>query len=112
MSIAQSIPGIPPVESEAPAATPKKRRTALIVLPLLTALALAGSGTAYAFGHGKQSTDDAQVEGHVTSVAPRVAGLVKSVLVKDNQSVKAGDLLVELDDRDFAAKAAAARADL
>src|SRR5438128_1769236 len=43
------------------------------------------------------STDDAYVNGHVTFVAPRVAGQVMKVLVDDNYRVKKGDLLVELD---------------
>jgi membrane fusion protein (multidrug efflux system) len=43
------------------------------------------------------STDDAYVNGHVTFVAPRVTGQVKEVLVDDNQRVKKGDLLVQLD---------------
>ncbi len=43
------------------------------------------------------STDDAYVNGHVTFVAPRVAGYVTAVLVDDNQRVKAGDLLAQLD---------------
>ena len=41
------------------------------------------------------STDDAYVNGHVTFVAPRVAGYVTAVLVDDNQRVKAGDLLAQ-----------------
>jgi membrane fusion protein (multidrug efflux system) len=43
------------------------------------------------------STDDAYVNGHVTFVAPRVPGQVTNVLVDDNQRVKKGDLLVQLD---------------
>ena len=43
------------------------------------------------------STDDAYVNGHVTYVAPRVAGQVSHVLVDDNERVKKGDLLVQLD---------------
>ena len=43
------------------------------------------------------STDDAYVNGHVTFVAPRVAGQVSRVLVDDNDRVKKGDLLVQLD---------------
>jgi membrane fusion protein, multidrug efflux system len=43
------------------------------------------------------STDDAYVNGHVTFVAPRVAGQVSRVLVDDNYRVKQGDLLVQLD---------------
>ena len=47
------------------------------------------------------STDDAYVNGHVTFVAPRVPGQVMKVLVDDNQRVKKGDLLVQLDKEPF-----------
>ena len=47
------------------------------------------------------STDDAYVNGHVTLVAPRVPGQVMKVLVDDNQRVKKGDLLVQLDKEPF-----------
>ena len=43
------------------------------------------------------STDDAYVNGHVTYVAPRVSGQVASVFVADNNIVRKGDLLLELD---------------
>jgi membrane fusion protein (multidrug efflux system) len=48
-----------------------------------------------------QTTDDAYVGGDVTDLAPRVSGLIADVAVTDNQEVRAGDLLVKLDDRDF-----------
>jgi membrane fusion protein (multidrug efflux system) len=47
------------------------------------------------------STDDAYVNGHVTLVAPRVSGQVKRVLVDDNDPVKKGDILVQLDKEPF-----------
>lgn len=47
------------------------------------------------------STDDAYVNGHVTFVAPRVSGHVTTVLVDNNQRVKKGDLLVQLDKEPF-----------
>jgi membrane fusion protein (multidrug efflux system) len=59
-----------------------------------------------------ESTDDAFIEGHVTFVAPRVAGQVIRLLVRDNQRVKEGDLLVEIDPADYQAKVAQARANL
>jgi len=89
----------------------KKPSRAKIVLPALLAVAAVGVGTATWLGRGKEATDDAQVEGHVASVAARVPGQVKRVLVKDHQQVKAGEALVELDDRDLATRLAAARAD-
>src|SRR5450631_427132 len=47
------------------------------------------------------STDDATIEAHVIAVSAKVAGHVARVLVDDNQPVQAGDLLAELDPRDF-----------
>lgn len=77
------------------------------------AVAAVGFGSyRYISTRGTESTDDAQVEGHVSTVAARVSGQVKRVLVRDNQHVKVGDVLVELDDADYGAKLASARADL
>jgi membrane fusion protein (multidrug efflux system) len=56
------------------------------------------------------STDDAYVNGHVTFVAPRVAGQVSRVLVDDNYRVKKGDLLVQLDKEPFQVQVAIKRA--
>src|ERR1700688_971698 len=52
-----------------------------------------------------QSTDDAFIEGHIIPVSAKVAGRVQSVYVVDNQAVKKGDPVVELDPRDFDAAA-------
>ena len=57
-----------------------------------------------------ESTDDAYVGGAVTVIAPKVAGLIAEVAVTDNQAVRAGDLLVKLDDRDYRAALAKATA--
>lgn len=97
-------------EPEAPAVT-KRRRAPFVLVGLLV---VAGGVATYIYVSrlGKEKTDDAQVEAHVGSVAARVAGQVKRVLVRDNQEVKAGDLLVELDDRDQQVRLVAARADL
>jgi membrane fusion protein (multidrug efflux system) len=60
----------------------------------------------------RESTDDAQVQGHVTQVAARVGGHVQAIHVKDNQPVKAGDVLVEIEGRDYQIAVARAEADL
>ena len=97
---------------EAPAVPATTRPRAKILLAaLIGAAAIAGVGS-YALSRGTETTDDAQVEGHVSNVSSRVAGQVRRVLIKDNQQVKAGDVLVELDDRDYAARLAAAKADV
>jgi membrane fusion protein, multidrug efflux system len=59
-----------------------------------------------------ESTDDAFIDGYVTLISPRVPGQVARLMVTDNQEVKAGDVLVEIDPRDYEARAAQARADL
>ena len=51
------------------------------------------------------STDDAQVDGHIVPISAKISGSVLEVLVRDNQAVKAGDVLVRIDPRDFQAKA-------
>jgi len=62
--------------------------------------------------HNRVSTDDAQVDGHITPMASKVYGNVLEVLVDDNQPVKAGQVLVRLDPRDYQAKVDQARAAL
>ncbi|WP_232438244.1 HlyD family secretion protein [Burkholderia ubonensis] len=52
-------------------------------------------------GRGTEITDDAYITADFTLVAPKVSGLISKVSVEDNQRVRAGDLLAEIDDRDF-----------
>jgi membrane fusion protein (multidrug efflux system) len=61
---------------------------------------------------GKESTDDAQVDAHVTPISARVGGTVARISVKDNQMVEAGAVLVELDQRDYQVAVEKARAEL
>jgi membrane fusion protein (multidrug efflux system) len=59
-----------------------------------------------------ETTDDAFIESHVTFVSPRVSGPVVKVLAQDNQHVKAGDVLLEIDPRDYQSLVNQAAADL
>jgi membrane fusion protein, multidrug efflux system len=59
-----------------------------------------------------ESTDDAYVGGEVTTLSFKVAGLIETVAIVDNQSVKAGDLLLKLDDRDYRAQLARTEANI
>ena len=77
------------------------------------ALLLALGAVAWAWStSGKESTDDAQVDAHVTQMAARVGGTVTRVAVDDNQLVEAGTVLVELDPRDYQVAVDKARAEL
>ena len=58
-----------------------------------------------------ESTDDAQIDGHLNPVSARVSGHVQQLLVNDNQFVKAGDTVVQIDPRDYQVLVARAQAD-
>ena len=76
------------------------------------AVILVGAGAAWYFFHGRVTTDDAQVDGHITPIASQVYGNVSQVLVLDNEHVKAGQVLLRIDPRDYQAKVAQAEAAL
>src|SRR5580693_7747641 len=61
---------------------------------------------------GRVSTDDAQVDCHITAVAPLVPGYVVQLLINDNTPVKQGDLLVQIDARPYQAEVEQAKANL
>jgi len=94
------------------AAPRKKPPVGLIIL----AVVFVGLGTLgvnrYLYGLSHVSTDNAQVEGYVVPVLARVTGYVTGIHAVENQPVHAGDVLVELDDRDFRARLAQSEADL
>jgi membrane fusion protein, multidrug efflux system len=88
-----------------------RKQLLLAGLALLIVAAAAGFGRYWwTTGRFIESTDDAYVGGNVTVLAPHVPGFVSQIHVADNQYVKAGDLLVTLDDRDYQAKLAHAEA--
>jgi len=89
----------------------RKRRTPLLI-GALAAVALGISAGYYLLHLGRESTDDAQVEGRLMNVSTRIAGQVLRMNVEDNQMVNEGDVLVELDPADYRAKAQIASADL
>src|SRR5438552_1971360 len=89
-------------------ANPKARRL-LIGGGAVVLAAIAGL---FAYYRNRESTDDAQVDGHITPVASKVYGRVAQVLVDDNQEVKAGQVLVKIDPRDYQAAVDQAKAAL
>ena len=78
-----------------------RKRLALGAVLVLVAL---GGGAMYLHYRDRVNTDDAQVDGHLVPVSAKVYGSVERVLVEDNQAVKAGDLLVQIDARDLQSK--------
>jgi membrane fusion protein (multidrug efflux system) len=87
--------------------TPRARLVLAVIVAVLLA---AGIGLWRYFG-SYESTDDAQIDGHVNSVSARVSGHVIRLNVEDNQYVEKGTVLVEIDPTDYQVAVARARAD-
>lgn len=97
-------------EEKAVAAQPNtKLKKALIFGGIAVFVMVAGL---FLYYFNRESTDDAQVDGHITPVSAKVYGRVADVLVKDNEPVKAGQPLVKLDARDYQAALDQAKAQL
>jgi membrane fusion protein (multidrug efflux system) len=100
-----------PVVDEQPAGR-SKRPIILVVLALVLLIGGYFGYQRYQFGKAHEETDDAQVEGDVYPVLPRVGGPVLEVKVDDNMPVKKGDVLVVLDPADYQQRVNAAQAAL
>jgi membrane fusion protein, multidrug efflux system len=70
-------------------------------LPVAGVVFILLAAGAYWFYSGSESTDDAQVDGHITQISARVGGTVRLISVNDNQRVKKGDVLVEIAPDDY-----------
>jgi len=93
----------------------KSSRKKKIVLPIVGVIALILLFWAFqkwTYSRSHQSTDNAQVDGHIVPVLAKVGGYVKTVNVNENDHVKAGQLLVQLDDADYRVRLQQAQADL
>jgi membrane fusion protein, multidrug efflux system len=84
-----------------------------VIIAVVVVLILAGGGYfIWAEMQKSESTDDAEIDGDIVTISPRVQGHVIEVDVQDEQIVKAGDILVKLDPQDFEVAVAKAKADL
>jgi membrane fusion protein (multidrug efflux system) len=105
-------PRIEVVRPPAPAnavVPPKRSNRRVVVLSALAVLALAA--VAYWLDARRfEETDDAQIDGDISNLSPRIAGTVKAVYVAENQVVRRGQLLAELDPADMQVALAEARA--
>jgi len=79
--------------------SPKVRRFLIIGGVVLLAALLA----LFLYFHNRESTDDAQVDGHITPIAAKISGRIGKVLVEDNQAVKAGQVLAQIEPADYQA---------
>jgi len=76
-----------------------KKKLRNIILVVVACVLIVG---VYVFIHrGEESTDDAAIDGRSVMISPKVPGYVKTLNVNDNQAVKAGDVLLEIDPADY-----------
>src|SRR5882762_1538197 len=92
---------------------PVYKRPAFLIGAAVVLLIVAIVGLRYwLYARSHETTDDAFIDGHIIQVSPKASGYVAKIYVTDNQQVKAGDLLVELDARDYEARLDQAKAAL
>jgi membrane fusion protein, multidrug efflux system len=90
-----------------------RRRLLRILLPIIILAVLAAGGYELLKYFGTyESTDDAQVDGNIDPISARISGHIIDVLVEDEQIVKAGDVLVKIDPKDYEVAVAQAEANL
>jgi len=92
--------------------TQRKPHSRILTAAVVLVAVIAAGVYYFVFVAPFESTDDAFIDAHVTTVAPQVAGRVERVLVNDNQIVNAGDVLLQIDARDYESKLAQAKANL
>jgi membrane fusion protein, multidrug efflux system len=89
---------------------PRKGKWFLLLIPII--LLAAGYFVYQKYFAFRESTDDAQIDGHINPVAAKVSGHAVSINIEDNQFVKAGTVIVQIDPRDYQVAVDRARADL
>jgi membrane fusion protein (multidrug efflux system) len=97
-----------------PAPRPRRNRGPVkwIVLVVVLVAAVIGGRMLWTYLGSYEATDDAQIDGDIYAITSRIAGTVKAVYVQDNQQVKAGQVLVELDPSDYTISVEQAKAAL
>lgn len=84
----------------------------ILLLLVLLLVIVGGVTAAWLHFRDRVSSDDANVDGHISAIAPKISGNVIDVAVLDNQPVQAGQVLVRIDPRDYQAKVDMQKADL
>jgi membrane fusion protein, multidrug efflux system len=95
-----------------PEKTSTKKKLVLPIVAIIAVILLVWAFQRWSYGRSHQSTDNAQVDGHIVPVLSKVGGYVKTVGVSENDHVNAGQLLVQLEDADYQIRLRQAQADL
>lgn len=98
-------------EQEAAARTARRKSRLKKIVPFVIVVLAIGAVLWWLHARQYEDTDDAQVDGHISQIGSRVSGYISKVYVDDNQEVQPGQLLVEIDPRDYQVALARAEAD-
>jgi membrane fusion protein, multidrug efflux system len=98
--------------AEEPEKPSSKKKFVLPIAIVIGLVVLLWAFQKWNYGRSHQSTDNAQVDGHIVPVLAKVGGYVKTVAVNENDHVNAGQLLVQIDDADYRVRLQQAQADL
>ena len=111
---AEEVRGPQPVEArqKGPVSFFRAHPHAKWILALGAVVVIVGIFFVWRYYSVRESTDDAQIDGHIDPISPRVPGTVLRVLHDDNQTVAPGELLVDLDPKDYEVAVQHAQADL
>jgi len=90
----------------------RRHPMALAAFLVFLVLALIGGLWAWRYYSARESTDDARIDGHIAPVSARVGGHVLEILVEENDTVAAGQVLARVDSRDYRIAVERAAADL
>jgi membrane fusion protein (multidrug efflux system) len=98
--------------TEETAAPKKKKKIAPIILGVVVIIGIIYAVRTYSYNQHHQTTEDAQIDGNISPVLPRISGYVNEIRFEDNTQVHKGDTLIVLDDRDLKIKVMQAEAAL
>src|SRR5262249_3424593 len=94
--------GSPVPEIQELVVAPGRRHSRVVLAAIVIVVIIAAAGTSwFVIAGSRQSTNDAYVEGRIIRISPKVSGQVIALHVDDNDTVKAGDLLLEIDPVDY-----------
>jgi membrane fusion protein (multidrug efflux system) len=99
-------------ETKEPAKKKRLKPVTILIIGIVVFALAVGGFFLWGYLGSYEATDDAEVDGHIDSVSSRINGTVTVVHVDDNQQVQAGELLVELDPRDYQVALQQAQAEL
>jgi len=95
------LPAGKPNDAGTPDDNGQGRRKTLLFASVLGIVVLVGVVAFWLYSRTYESTDDAQVDGHLNGITTRIDGVIKAVHVEENQSIQAGQLVAVMDSRDY-----------